>query len=117
MQLSTADEQQLKRTLWVAAIKLPMYSVGVVPIVVSILLAFQTRNSCAQPHGMRCSEFHVSDLRAAVASRTDYTTQNLLSASLFSSPYPCPESGLAYAAQSDRGKEVILLHIKRHKQL
>ena len=48
--LSTVDEQQLKRTLWVAAIKVPMYSVGVVPIVVSIFFAFQQCSSCAQPH-------------------------------------------------------------------
>ena len=31
---SAAEEQQLKRKLWIAAIKPPMYSVGIVPIVV-----------------------------------------------------------------------------------
>ena len=33
-----AEEQQLKRKLWMAAIKPPMYTVGIAPIVVGTLL-------------------------------------------------------------------------------
>ncbi len=48
-----AEEQQLNRKLWLAAIKLPMYSVGIAPILVRGMLHVLSPSEWEHREGLR----------------------------------------------------------------